>query len=114
MEPSSSLLEIKLLHTAVWLFFASCIVAIPFAALAQRFRWAALLSALVLLECLVLALNRCRCPLTDVAARFTPDRAPNFDIFLPLWLARENKIVFGSLFLFGELVFFIKWRRSRQ
>ena len=34
-----------------------------------------------------------RCPLTDVAARYTTDRAENFDIHLPLWLAKYNKII---------------------
>ena len=60
---------------------------------------------MVLLECVVLAVNHCRCPLTDVAARYTDDRAPNFDIYLPVWLARYNKQVFGTLFVAGLLVF---------
>ena len=47
--------------------------------------------------------NRGRCPLTGVAAKFTEDRADNFDIYLPIWLARHNKTIFGSLFLIGEL-----------
>jgi hypothetical protein len=24
-----------------------------------------------------------------------PDRADNFDIYLPVWLARHNKVIFG-------------------
>ena len=42
-----------------------------------------------------------RCPLTDVAARYTSDRRDNFDIYLPLWLARYNKHVFGTLYVAG-------------
>ena len=46
----------------------------------------------------VLLLNRMRCPLTTIAARYTDDRADNFDIFLPRWLARHNQRIFGTLF----------------
>ena len=67
------------------------------------FRAAALLTAVVLTECVVLALNHFRCPSTGLAARYTSDRAPNFDIFLPLRLARHNQSVFGTLFFAGAL-----------
>ena len=73
-EHDAALVRIKLLHSAVWLVFAGCIVAIPIATYARRFDRAFLFSGLVLLECLVLAVNRCRCPLTDVAARHTKRR----------------------------------------
>jgi hypothetical protein len=50
-----------------------------------------------------------RCPLTPLAARYTDDRSDNFDIYLPLWLARYNKQIFGPLFLVATL-FAILWR----
>ena len=89
----SLLVGIKVLHTVIWLFFAACILAIPFAGAWRQFRWAAILSGLVLFECAILAVNRGRCPLTDLAGRHTKARADNFDIYLPLWLARNNKAV---------------------
>ncbi|HEY3444209.1 MAG TPA: hypothetical protein VGK29_25890 [Paludibaculum sp.] len=103
---------IRLLHTVVWFFFAGCIVAVPIAGALGHFRWAAILSGLVWVECAVLALNRCRCPLTDVAGRYTDERADNFDIHLPLWLARHNKTIFGTLFAAGELYVLALWLRS--
>jgi ketosteroid isomerase-like protein len=57
---------IKLLHTAIWLFFAGCIVAIPIAGDWCQFRWVAVLSGLVLVECAVRAMNQRRCSLTQV------------------------------------------------
>jgi pimeloyl-ACP methyl ester carboxylesterase len=78
-----------------------------------RLRWAAILSVIVLLECGVLAVDGGRCPLTDLAARFTADRNPNFDIYLPNWLAEHNKVVFGWLFVAGELVVVGCWLRER-
>lgn len=97
------LTAIKLLHTAVWAFFVTCIIAIPFTAALGWFNTAFTLSAFVLLECAVLLFNRMRCPMTDWAARYTPDRKPNFDIYLPHWLAEWNKEIFGTLFVLGEL-----------
>ena len=57
----------------------------------------------------MLALNRGRCPLTDVAGRYTEERADNFDIYLPRWLARYNKLIFGTLFVIGELFLLRQW-----
>src|SRR5437773_1716738 len=86
LHPDTLLAAIKLLHTAVWTVMAgSSILALPVAAFAGHFRWALLLTAFVVCECAVLAANRGRCPLTDWAARFTEDRAANFDICLPEW-----------------------------
>jgi len=110
---SSPLLWIRIAHTVVWIFFVMCILALPIAAYLRRFRAAALLTAVILADCLLLALNRFRCPLTDVAARYTTDRAANFDIFLPLWLAAHNKSVFGTLFFAGAL-FSLYWYRLRR
>jgi hypothetical protein len=106
------IIAIKLLHTLIWAVLAGSIAAIPILARLRRFRWVAILSSLVVLECLVLALNGGRCPLTDIAAQFTPDRSPNFDIYLPNWLARYNKNIFGALFVFGELTAFRYWRKE--
>ena len=101
---------IKVVHTAVWAVFAGCIVVLPFAALVRHFRLAGLLALAVLGECLVLAVNGRRCPLTDVAARYTDKRGANFDIYLPAWLARRNKTIFGALFVADLVVPWVTWR----
>src|SRR5579862_6527339 len=83
MDRHRALVAVKVIHTAFWGFFASCIMMLPLAAWWNRFDVAAILVAIVLLECGVLALNKGRCPLTDIAARYTSDRSPAFDIYLP-------------------------------
>jgi hypothetical protein len=113
-ERLTVLAGIKLLHTAIWLFFAGCIVAIPIAGARRQFLLAAVLTGLVLIECAVLAVNRCRCPLTSLAGRYTEERADNFDIYLPLWLARRNKTIFGTLFAVGELFVLGQWLISSR
>jgi hypothetical protein len=109
VESSRALVAIRLLHTVVWALIAGCIVALPFAAWMRNFDWAMALTAVVLAECGVLAFNRGRCPLTGVAARYTDERVDNFDIYLPVWIARHNKIIFGVLFLVGEAVVLWRW-----
>jgi len=106
------LTAIKLLHTAIWALLASAILMLPFLAWQGAFRWAAIISVVVLIECGVLLANGWRCPLTDWAARYTVDRSPNFDIYMPSWLARHNKTIFGTLFLVNEVVVLVTWLRS--
>ena len=103
--------QVKVLHTVIWAIMAASILALPWAAWSGRFRWAFGLTLLVVGECKVLAVNRGRCPLTDVAAKYTHERAANFDIYLPVWLARHNKSIFGFLFIVGELVLLWRWTR---
>jgi len=106
-----TLVVVKVIHTVVWAFFAACITAVPLLALAGQLRGATVLSAIVLGEVVVLVLNRMRCPLTDVAQRYTQDRSDNFDIYLPLFLARHNKRIFGALFVAGEVILVWCWLR---
>lgn len=103
------LTAIRLLHTAVWAVFAACILGIFAAAGSGRFALAVMLIGVVMIEVLVLLVHRMRCPLTGVAARYTAERADNFDIYLPLWLARYNKQVFGTLYVLGIAFTLFAW-----
>lgn len=111
-RPRTALHRVKLLHTAIWAFFAACILAIPLAAAAGRFSLAIVLIGVVAVEVVVLLANGFRCPLTGVAARYTEQRQDNFDIYLPLWLARYNKQIFGALYLAGIAYALVLWRSS--
>jgi hypothetical protein len=108
------LIAIKVLHTVVWAFFVACILGIFVFARQGRLGLAVVFIAVVLVEVLILAFNSMRCPLTDVAARYTEERGDNFDIFLPLWLARHNKSVFGTLYVVGIAYTLIEWLRQRS
>ena len=98
----STLNAIKIVHTVVWTAFVSCILAIWLFAWQAEFYYATLL----------LILNRWRCPLTSVAARYTGDRRANFDIYLPEWLARDTKLIFGTLYVAG--IIFTLARRAYE
>lgn len=109
MTPDASLHAIKVLHTVVWVFFVGCIIAIPILGFTQHYDQAFMLIGVVLIEVLILVANRLRCPLTGLAARYTDDRQENFDIYLPVWVARHNKLIFGLLFLGGALFTLARW-----
>ena len=109
MTPGTSLRAIKIVHTIVWAFFVGCIVAVPVLGLLGRYGLAAVFVGVVLVEVAILLVNRLRCPLTAVAARYTDDRRENFDIYLPVWIARHNKLIFGLLFLVGTLFALGRW-----
>lgn len=101
---------IKTLHTVVWGVLAAGILAIAPLAIAGHFHFVVGITIAVLLETVVLAVNGWRCPLTPWAARYTEDREPNFDIYLPRWLAQHNKTIFTGLFIAGEVVALAAWR----
>jgi hypothetical protein len=106
----ASLRAVKLLHTLAWAFFAGCVLVIPVCAARGEFKCALILIALVSIEVVVIGVNNWRCPLTAVAARFTDNRRDNFDIYLPLWLARYNKMIFGTLFVAGAFFTLARWQ----
>ena len=112
-EFATRLLAIRAVHTVVWAFFVGCILAIPIFGWFARFRTAASLIAVTAVEVLVILLNSGRCPLTGMAARYTEDRRANFDIYLPEWLARNNKRIFGTLYGCGILVTALLWNARR-
>lgn len=113
MSEAARLRVVKVVHTLAWAFFATCVVLIPLAAWQRRLVLATVLIGIVAIESLVLVLNAWRCPLTDVAARYTGDRSPNFDIYLPLWLARYNKHIFGTLYVVGIACTVLAWFGAR-
>lgn len=108
-RPELALRIIKIVHTVVWAIFAGCILLIIPFAWAKNFAAVAFLVGLVLIEVAILVVNDLRCPLTAVAGRYTEDRADNFDIYLPLRVARYNKQIFGSLFIVSLVFALASW-----
>jgi hypothetical protein len=107
---ATALVVVKVAHTIAWAFFVGCILAIPVASWRGNHATAAWLTAIVLVEVAILVVNGWRCPLTSLATRFTDERHDNFDIYLPLWLARHNKLIFGVIFCLSIAFAYIRWR----
>lgn len=108
-ENNRILFFIKLIHTLIWAFFVFAIGYILYAGVFDVLdvRVAAAL-ALIVVEGIVLKLNHGSCPLTPIAARHTASRDDNFDIFLPHWLAKHNKSIFGTISLVGAGIVFYR------
>lgn len=105
MKDKTKLIIIKSLHSLVWLVMASASFYILYAGI-FKIKSAMLWVSLVLLciESFVLLANRWVCPFTPLAKRYTSDRSDNFDIYLPLLIARYNKHIFGAIFVGGLLL----------
>ena len=109
MTDERALALIKAFHTVAWAFFVACILGIYYYSRAGRLLAACVLIGVVMGECAILACNGMKCPLTRIAAKYTDDRRDNFDIYLPLWLARYNKEIFGTLFVGGIVFTLLAW-----
>jgi len=99
------LLLIKTLHSLIWVFFVSVILYINYCSVTGRitvFTWIAI--SFVILEGAVLLIFKNQCPLTIIARKYSNSTRDNFDIFLPNWLAKYNKLIFTTIFLLGFLM----------
>jgi hypothetical protein len=50
-------------------------------------------------EGIVLLIFRNMCPLTVIARRYSDSSKDNFDIYLPNWLAKNNKLIYTTIFI---------------
>lgn len=92
--------KIKTLHTIIWFIMASADFYILYAGITNKFNIILYISiALLLIETIILLINKWSCPLTSLAEKYTNNREDNFDIFLPNWLAKYNKLIFWFIFI---------------
>ena len=109
MQPAQKLLILKVVHTLVWAFFVCVIGYVVYSGITNQitsYTWVGI--GLVIGEGLVLWIFRMFCPLTVLARRYSDSQKDNFDIFLPNWLARHNKLIFTSIFVAGLILVVIR------
>jgi hypothetical protein len=63
----------------------------------DKFVWIGI--GLILLEGLVLLAFNKMCPLTIMARKYSVSAKDNFDIYLPNWLAKFNKLIYTTFFI---------------
>lgn len=96
----SKLVSIKILHTIIWVFFNVVLFYMAYAVIVNKIDklvWVGV--ALILLEGIVLLIFRRMCPITLVARKYSDSTKANFDIFLPNWLAKNNKTIYTIIFV---------------
>jgi hypothetical protein len=89
---------IKTVHTLIWVFFNCVIVHLFYAAIADKVSVLTFIGiGLVVAEGLLLMLFANHCPLTLIARKYSTNSAANFDICLPEWLAKYNKLIYTCI-----------------
>lgn len=96
----SKLIAIKIIHTIIWLFFNVVLFYMAYAVIINKidkYVWIGI--ALILGEGLVLLFFKKMCPLTILARNYSNSNKDNFDIYLPNWLAKYNKLIYITFFI---------------
>ncbi len=105
MNNQSKLVLIKIIHTIIWLFFNVVIFYMLYAVLVNKIdRWLWIGYGLFVLEALALLACRFFCPLTILARKYSDSTKENFDIYIPVWLAKYNKRIYTSLLVIIMLI----------
>jgi hypothetical protein len=105
MKMSRKLFYIKLTHIIIWVFYVFIIFYILFAGIFNHINLYTLIAiGLVILEGFILLIFKWKCPLTVLGAKYTDNQQVGFDIFLPAWLAKNNKLIFTTIFAIGVIL----------
>jgi hypothetical protein len=98
---------IKAIHTFIWIVMTMSVFFIGYSVFIMSFNALFYICMfLLVMETIVILVNSWRCPLTNIARRYTNEDAPNFDIYLPRIIAKYNKEIF-SVILFLILLLYI-------
>jgi hypothetical protein len=109
MTKENKLFLIKLAHTLIWVIFVAIIFYILYSGVTDSvtvYTWIGI--GLIIGEGLVLLLFKLACPLTVVARNYSDSQKDNFDIYLPNWLAKHNKVIFTSIFILGLIMVLVR------
>ncbi|HSO86325.1 MAG TPA: hypothetical protein VLQ91_07235 [Draconibacterium sp.] len=109
MKQSNKLTAVKIMHTLIWLFFVATIFYILYSGISNKitvYTWIAI--GLIVAEGVVLVIFNMFCPLTLIARKYSDSEKDNFDIYLPNWLARHNKIIFTTIYLVGVIIVLLR------
>ena len=103
MNQEGKLLVVKSIHTII--FFNVVIFYLLYAVIINKIDiWVWICVGLVLMEGLVLLIFKMFCPLTVIARKYSDSSKDNFDIFLPNWLAKYNKLIYTSIYGISILI----------
>ena len=102
----TKLIMVKLIHTIIWVFFNLVLAYLFYAVITNKVDYRFWIGVgFIGLEGLVLALNNWTCPLAPIARKYTDSQKDNFDIYIPNWLAKHNKLIYTIIFLLIMLVY---------
>ncbi len=109
MTKQNKLLLIKLIHTLIWLFFVIVIFYVVYSGISNKINSYTYIGiGLIIGEGIVLLAFKMFCPLTVLARNYSDSDKHNFDIFLPNWLAKYNKLIFTTIFGIGVILVLLR------
>jgi len=98
MTANEKLKLIKIIHTIIWLFFNGVIFYMLYAVLVNKIDiWLWVGYGIIVLKVIVLVIFNMYCPLTFWTRKFSHSTKDNFDIYLPNWLAKHNKLIYTCI-----------------
>jgi hypothetical protein len=107
MRNETKLTLIRIIHTMIWLFFNVVIFYMLYAAIFNKLDiWLWVGYGLFVLEGIILLLFKFFCPLTVMARKYSDSTKANFDIYLPHWLAKYNKLIYTLILAVIVLITF--------
>jgi len=105
MKSKATLIIIKAIHTAIWVFYKVVIFYLLYAVTANKIdKWVWICVSLVFLEIIILMLFKRMCPVTLIARKYSDSSKDNFDIYLPEWLSKNNKLIYSIIFLIAVII----------
>ena len=100
MNDETKLTVIKIIHTFIWVCFNFVIFYMLYAVIANKLDyWLWIGYGLFILEGITLMAFKFFCPLTVMARKYSSSPKANFDIYLPNWLAKYNKLIYISILI---------------
>jgi hypothetical protein len=109
MADNVKLILTKSIHTLIWLFFNVVIFYMLYAVIVNKIdKWVWYGLGFFLLEGIILLIFKNYCPLTLIARKYSDSKKANFDIYIPEWLAKNNKLIYTSLL--GVIVIILIFR----
>lgn len=100
MTDNTKLILVKTLHTVIWLFFNVVIFYLLYAVIADKIDiWVWICIGLIVMEAVILLIFKSMCPVTLIAQKYSDSEMANFDIYLPNWLAKYNKLIYSAIVL---------------
>jgi hypothetical protein len=112
MSPNTKLNIVKGIHSLIWIFFNAVIFYLYYAVITGKIDyWVWIAIGIILLEGIVLLIFKKSCPITLIARKYSDSSKDNFDIFLPNWLAKNNKLIYTVLFVIVLIMLFFRlWK----
>ncbi len=102
---TNKLVFIKIIHTSIWVIMNLVVFYLLYAVINNMIdKWILVGIGIIGLEWLVLLIFRGDCPFTLEARKYSNSTKDNFDIYLPNWLAKYNKLIYIILFAISMVV----------